>query len=146
VDFLHQFLGSVVPKKDKRAPRAVFGLMAGGFIQCLSVKSRIFRRGAGSRKNALDWIRRAHFDRQCDAVPVLNHALDKFMQSFKALFALFVLSAVWAQTATAQPRFGAQDVEREPNRVQQWLVPSPDTPQRTPCCFAPSATGRFGLR
>jgi len=68
------------------------------------------------------------------------------MQSFKALFSLFVLSAVWAQTAPAQPRFGAQDVKGEPNRVQQWLVPSPDTPQRTPCCFAPSATGRFGLR
>ena len=68
------------------------------------------------------------------------------MQSFKALFALFVLSAVWAQTATAQPRFGAQDVKREPNRVQQWLVPSPDSDTAAHAVlFRPVGDGPFRL-
>ena len=48
------------------------------------------------------------------------------MQSFKAFFALVVLGAVVAQPAMAQTRFGAQGAEGEPNRKQQWLVPSPD--------------------
>ena len=48
------------------------------------------------------------------------------MQSFKAIFALVVCGAVCAQSAMAQVRFGAQGAEAEPNRKQQWLVPSPD--------------------
>ena len=48
------------------------------------------------------------------------------MPSFKAFFALVVLGAVVAQPALAQTRFGAQGAEGEPNRKQQWLVPSPD--------------------
>ena len=48
------------------------------------------------------------------------------MQSFKAFFALVALGAVVAQPAMAQTRFGAQGAEGEPNRKQQWLVPSPD--------------------
>ena len=68
------------------------------------------------------------------------------MQSFKALFSLFVLSAVWAQTATAQPRFGAQDVKGEPNRVQQWLVPSPDSDTAAHAVlFRPVGDGPFRL-
>jgi dienelactone hydrolase len=49
----------------------------------------------------------------------------KLMQSFKAVFALVVLGAVCAQTATAQVRFGAQGAEAELNREQPWLLPSP---------------------
>jgi dienelactone hydrolase len=48
------------------------------------------------------------------------------MPSFKALFALVVLGSVWTQTAAAQGRPGPQGGESEPNREQQWLVPSPD--------------------
>src|SRR3982075_4124476 len=48
------------------------------------------------------------------------------MQSFKPFLALVVFAALCTQTATAQNRFGAQGAEGEPNRMQQWLVPSPD--------------------
>jgi dienelactone hydrolase len=47
------------------------------------------------------------------------------MRSFTALFALVVLGFVCARSATAQT-LGAQGGEGEPNRMQQWLVPSPD--------------------
>ena len=48
------------------------------------------------------------------------------MQSFKVLLALLMLAAVGTQTAAAQSGFGAQGAEGDPNREQQWLVPSPD--------------------
>jgi dienelactone hydrolase len=48
------------------------------------------------------------------------------MRFFKAVLALVVLAVVCAQSATAQTAFGAQGAEGEPNRRQQWLVPSPD--------------------
>jgi dipeptidyl aminopeptidase/acylaminoacyl peptidase len=44
----------------------------------------------------------------------------------RAFFAPVVLAALWLQGAVAQPAFGPQGVEGEPNRVQAWLVPSPD--------------------
>ena len=47
------------------------------------------------------------------------------MQSLTALLALAVLVAAGPQAATAQTAFGAQRAEGEPNRMQQWLVPSP---------------------
>ena len=48
------------------------------------------------------------------------------MQLRKALFALVVPGVVLTQGAMAQTGFGAQGTEGEPNRMQQWLVPSPD--------------------
>jgi dienelactone hydrolase len=48
------------------------------------------------------------------------------MQSFKAFFVVVVLGVVCSQTLQAQVRFGAQGAEGEPDRMQQWLVPSPD--------------------
>jgi dienelactone hydrolase len=48
------------------------------------------------------------------------------MQGLKAFFVLVVLGAICNQPAAAQVRFGAQGAEGEPNRLQQWLVPSPD--------------------
>jgi len=48
------------------------------------------------------------------------------MQSLKASFVLVVLAMLCAQSATAQPQFGAQGAETAPNRAQQWLVPTPD--------------------
>src|ERR1700738_5557015 len=49
------------------------------------------------------------------------------MQLLKAFFALVVLWPACTQTATAQPVYGALGSEGEPDRVQQWRVPSPDS-------------------
>ena len=66
------------------------------------------------------------------------------MQSFRVLFALVGLGALYAQAATAQTGFGAQGPEAEPNRMQQWLVPSPepDTPAHA-LLFRPPGDGPF---
>src|ERR1700736_4596516 len=70
----------------------------------------------------------------------------KFMPSFKALFAVVMLGAVWMQTAAAQERFGPQGVEGEPNREQQWLVPSPDPDNAARAMlFRPPGDGPFRL-
>jgi len=68
------------------------------------------------------------------------------MQSINAFYALVVFALVCTQNATAQTRFGAQGAEGEPNRVQQWLVPSPDpaTPARA-VLFRPPGEGPFRL-
>jgi dienelactone hydrolase len=68
------------------------------------------------------------------------------MQSFKAFFVLAVLAAVGIETAAAQSGFGAQGAEGEPNREQQWLVPSPDpdTPAHA-VLFRPPGDGPFRL-
>jgi dienelactone hydrolase len=68
------------------------------------------------------------------------------MHSFKLILALVALGVVGSQTATAQPPFGAQGAEAEPNRMQQWLVPSPDlaiTPHAL--LFRPPGDGPFRL-
>jgi dienelactone hydrolase len=68
------------------------------------------------------------------------------MQSFKALFALVMLGSLWTQSATAQMRFGAQGPEGEPNRKQQWLVPSPDPDIAAHAVlFRPPGDGPFRL-
>ena len=68
------------------------------------------------------------------------------MQVFKALFALAVVGALCSQTLTAQTRLGAQGAEAEPNRMQQWLVPSsdPDTAAHA-LLFRPPGDGPFRL-
>jgi dienelactone hydrolase len=68
------------------------------------------------------------------------------MPPFKALFALVVLGSVWTQTAAAQGQPGPQGGESEPNREQQWLVPSPDpdTPAHA-VLFRPPGEGPFRL-
>src|ERR1700686_2357758 len=68
------------------------------------------------------------------------------MQMLKAFFALVVCGLLCAQGATAQPRFGAQGPEGEPNRMQPWLVPSPDpeAPARA-VLFRPAGGGPFRL-
>jgi dienelactone hydrolase len=48
------------------------------------------------------------------------------MQLLKAFFAVVVLWPACTQTATAQPVYGALEPEGEPDRMQQWRVPSPD--------------------
>jgi dienelactone hydrolase len=68
------------------------------------------------------------------------------MQLLRALFALPVLGVLCTQAAPAQTRFGAQGPEREPDRMQQWLVPSPDpeTAARA-ILFRPPGDGPFRL-
>jgi len=68
------------------------------------------------------------------------------MQLFKALFALVVVGALCTQTATAQTRLGAQGAEAEPDRMQQWLVPSPDPDTAAHALlFRPLGEGPFRL-
>jgi dienelactone hydrolase len=68
------------------------------------------------------------------------------MQSFKALSALVVLGMACTQSAMAQTALGAQGIEGEPNRMQQWLVPSPDPATAAHAVlFRPSGNGPFRL-
>jgi dienelactone hydrolase len=68
------------------------------------------------------------------------------MQSFKVLFALVVCGTVCTQSATAQVQFGAQGSEGEPNRMQQWRVPSPDSDIAAHAVlFRPPGEGPFRL-
>jgi dienelactone hydrolase len=68
------------------------------------------------------------------------------MPSFKALFALLVCLAAGTQTALAQARLGAQGHEGEPDRMQPWLVPSPDPDTASHAVlFRPIGDGPFRL-
>ncbi len=68
------------------------------------------------------------------------------MPSFKPLLALALLAAAWTQTAIAQDRIGPQGPEAEPNRAQQWLVPSPDPDTAAHAVlFRPPGDGPFRL-
>jgi dienelactone hydrolase len=70
----------------------------------------------------------------------------KFMPSRKTFSVLVVLGIICAQTATAQPRFGAQGAEAEPDRMQQWLLPSPDRDTAAHALlFRPPGDGPFRL-
>ena len=68
------------------------------------------------------------------------------MQAIAAFFALFVLGAICNQPAAAQARLGPQGVEGEPNREQQWLVPSSDPENAARAVlFRPKGEGPFRL-
>jgi dienelactone hydrolase len=63
------------------------------------------------------------------------------------VFLIAAVAAVLGATAgSAQPAFGPQGAEGEPNRLQQWLVPSPDpaTPSHA-VLFRPPGDGPFPL-
>jgi dienelactone hydrolase len=68
------------------------------------------------------------------------------MHFVKVVFALVGLAALGVRAVSAQPGFGAQGGEGEPNRLQQWLVPSSDpaTPSHA-ILFRPSGDGPFPL-
>jgi dienelactone hydrolase len=68
------------------------------------------------------------------------------MHLVRVVFALVGLAALGARAVSAQPGFGAQGGEGEPNRLQQWLVPSSDpaTPSHA-ILFRPSGDGPFPL-
>jgi len=68
------------------------------------------------------------------------------MKCLTAFFALVVSTALCTQGATAQVRFGAQGAEGEPNRMQQWLVPSSDPATASAAVlFRPPGDGPFRL-
>ena len=68
------------------------------------------------------------------------------MHLFKLILALVALGIIGSQTATAQPQLGAQGAEGEPNRMQQWLVPSPDPDIAAHALlFRPPGDGPFRL-
>ena len=68
------------------------------------------------------------------------------MQVLKAVCVLAVLGVSCAQPAMAQTRFGAQASEAEPDRRQQWLVPSPDPATAAHAIlFRPAGDGPFPL-
>ena len=68
------------------------------------------------------------------------------MQLLRALFALLVLGVLCTQGALAQNRFGTQGPESEPDRMQQWLVPSPDPDAAAHAIlFRPPGDGPFRL-
>jgi dienelactone hydrolase len=68
------------------------------------------------------------------------------MRRVNVLFLAAVLSAFGAGTSAAQQNFGAQGPEGEPNRLQQWLVPSPDLAHPAHAVlFRPPGDGPFPL-
>jgi dienelactone hydrolase len=78
--------------------------------------------------------------------PAASAVSGKFMQAFRVLIALVGFGALYAQAATAQIGLGAQGPEAEPNRMQQWLLPSPEpgTPAHA-LLFRPPGDGPFRL-
>ena len=68
------------------------------------------------------------------------------MQLLKAFFALLVSGVLCAQAALAQKSFGAQGPESEPDRMQQWLLPSPDADTSAHAIlYRPPGDGPFRL-
>ena len=68
------------------------------------------------------------------------------MHPVKVFFAAAVLAALGIRTAAAQQSLGAQGAEGEPNRLQQWLVPSPDPGNPAHAVlFRPPGDGPFPL-
>jgi dienelactone hydrolase len=68
------------------------------------------------------------------------------MRASTAFFTVFALGALSLPPAAAQVRFGPQGVEGEPNRAQQWLVPSPDSEiAARAMLFRPPGEGPFRL-
>jgi dienelactone hydrolase len=68
------------------------------------------------------------------------------MQLFKTVCVLLNLSALLVQPAAAQVSLGAQAAEGDPDRRQQWLVPSPDSAAAAHAIlFRPPGEGPFRL-
>jgi dienelactone hydrolase len=68
------------------------------------------------------------------------------MQLFKTVCVLLALGALHAQPAAAQLSLGGQSAEGEPDRRQQWLVPSPDPATAAHAIlFRPPGEGPFPL-
>ncbi len=78
--------------------------------------------------------------------PPFRSRQGRFMQLLKAFFALLVSGVLCAQAVLAQTSFGAQGPESEPDRMQQWLVPSPDADTAARAIlYRPPGDGPFRL-
>jgi dienelactone hydrolase len=81
-----------------------------------------------------------------DAIPSEVVAKGRFVQLYRAFFLLVVIFAASTQSATAQVRLGAQGAEGGPDRIQPWLVPSPDPDTAAHAVlFRPEGAGPFRL-
>jgi dienelactone hydrolase len=68
------------------------------------------------------------------------------MHALTSLFFLFMLAAAAPHAAFAQAEFGAAGGEAEPNRMQQWLVPTPLPDIKSHALlFRPAGEGPFQL-
>ena len=68
------------------------------------------------------------------------------MHSVRVFFASLGLVLLAVTAGSAQPAFGPQAAEGEPNRLQQWLVPTPDPGTRAHAVlFRPPGNGPFPL-
>jgi len=68
------------------------------------------------------------------------------MHPAKVLMAAVVLAVLGVNPGAAQQNLGVQGAEGEPNRLQQWLVPSPDLgPPSHALLFRPPGDGPFPL-
>ena len=68
------------------------------------------------------------------------------MHPAKVFFAAAVLAMLGIKAVAAQQSLGAQGAEGEPNRLQQWLVPSPDPGHAAHAVlFRPPGNGPFPL-
>src|SRR6516165_8780762 len=97
--------------------------------------------GESARCNAKQMLGSDHQSPDFSKVTTLA---SRFMASVGAFFPLILLGLVWTQAAAAQASLGPQGAEGDPNREQQWLVPSPD-PDRTAhaVLFRPPGEGAF---
>jgi dienelactone hydrolase len=138
VDFLHQCHENVYRKKTKRSRNGQFADALMGRLQrqrCMTV--RVSRSNApGSIRG---WYSEGESHRGAAASGVRMH-------SVKVLVAAIVLAVLGARAVSAQPALGAQGAEGEPDRRQQWLVPSPEPSiSAHALLFRPPGDGPFPL-
>jgi dienelactone hydrolase len=147
VDFLHHFGHWAVPKEDRPVFSAEFcGSMGQRGYPIPSFQPPIFTEKCAEPDSSPP--------PKPDSAKVSPQRWPNFgqrtpgqiMQRFKAFFALIVLGTGAVQGAAAQSRFGPQGAETEPNRMQQWRVPTPDpdTAARA-VLFRPPGDGPFPL-
>jgi dienelactone hydrolase len=75
-----------------------------------------------------------------------NRSNGQLMRSAKASTGLLILASFVSQAALAGPPLGAQGPESEPNREQQWRVPTPDADvSARAVLFRPQGEGPFRL-
>jgi hypothetical protein len=83
----------------------------------------------------------------CDASELESDSLVRqLVRSAKPFLALLVCESLAGQAALAEPPLGAQGPEGEPNREQQWRVPTPDADVSAHAVlFRPQGEGPFRL-
>jgi dienelactone hydrolase len=80
------------------------------------------------------------------AIPWKIAAKGRFVQLYRAFFILVVIFNASTPSAAAQVGFGAQGPEGGPDRMQPWMVPSPDPDTAAHAVlFRPEGAGPFRL-